>query len=204
MGHPDGHKTVRQSVELCRDLGIKALTLYTFSSENWRRPLDEVNGLMALIEMVAHMETPELHANKVRIRAIGRLGELPKSLKEELARDMELTKDNPGLQLNLAINYGGRAEIVDAVQSLVREGVSPEAITEEAISRRMSTADQSDPDLILRTGGDCRLSNFLLWQSAYSEIIVTEALWPDFQKTDLLNALLDYQNRTRKFGGVVE
>jgi undecaprenyl diphosphate synthase len=204
MGHHEGHKTVRKIVELCRDLGIKVLTLYTFSSENWRRPADEVSGLMSLIEMVAHMETPELHQNRVKIRAIGRLHELPSSLREELERDMEITRENTGLQLNLAINYGGRAEIVDAVRSLVREGADPEAITEDAIHSRLATSGQPDPDLILRTAGDVRLSNFLLWQAAYAELIVTETLWPDFGKADLLKAILEFQNRTRKFGGVAE
>ena len=203
MGHHEGHQTVRKIVELCRDLGIRVLTLYTFSSENWRRPPEEVAGLMALIEAVAHMETPELHANRVKIRAIGRLGELPDSLRTELESDMELTRENTGLQLNLAINYGGRAEIVDAVRALVEEGAAPEAITEEAIARRLTTAGQPDPDLILRTAGDLRLSNFLLWQAAYAEIVVTDVLWPDFGKIDFLEAILDYQNRTRKFGGVV-
>ena len=203
LGHHAGHKAVRKIVELCRDLGIEVLTLYTFSSENWRRPQDEVFGLMTLIERVARMETPDLHKNRVRIRAIGRLEELPPSLQEELRRDMELTKENPGLQLNLAINYGGRAEIVDAVRALAREGVPPEEITEEAIGARVTTAGQPDPDLIIRTGGDCRLSNFLLWQAAYAELVVSDVLWPDFGKAELLKAIMEFQNRTRKFGGVV-
>ncbi|MBW3624860.1 MAG: isoprenyl transferase [Armatimonadetes bacterium] len=203
FGHYEGHKTVRQIVELCRDLGIEVLTLYTFSSENWRRPQDEVFGLMQLIERVARMETPELHRNKVRIRAIGRLEELPPSLRTELDKDMELTRQNTGLQLNLAINYGGRAEIIDAVRALVREGVSPETIDEAALNARLTTAGQPDPDLIIRTGGDARLSNFLLWQAAYAEIVVTDALWPEFSKVELLTSILDFQSRTRKFGGVV-
>jgi undecaprenyl diphosphate synthase len=203
LGHHAGHKAVRKIVELCRDLGIEVLTLYTFSSENWRRPQDEVFGLMTLIERVARMETPDLHKNRVRIRAIGRLDELPPSLQEELRRDMELTKENPGLQLNLAINYGGRAEIVDAVRALAREGVPPGEITEEAIGARITTAGQPDPDLIIRTGGDCRLSNFLLWQAAYAELVVSDVLWPDFGKAELLKAIMEFQNRTRKFGGVV-
>ncbi len=203
LGHHQGHKSVRKIVELCRDLGVEVLTLYTFSSENWRRPKDEVFGLMTLIETVARMETPELHRNRVRIRSIGDLAGLPDSLRRELERDMELTRDNTGLQLNLAINYGGRAELLHAVRSLIADGIAPDDVTEEAVSARLYTGGQPDPDLIIRTGSDMRLSNFLLWQSAYAELIVTDALWPDFNKERLLHALLEYQGRTRKFGRVV-
>lgn len=202
-GHHQGHLAVRRVVELCRDLGIRALTLYTFSAENWSRPDDEVEGLMSLIEAVARIETPELHRNRVRIRALGRLQELPQSLQDELRRDMDLTKGNSGLQLNLAINYSGRAEIVDAVRRLIAAGTPPEAVDEQAISNSLYTAGLEDPDLLIRTAGERRVSNFLLWQIAYAEIHVTETLWPDFGKEDLCLALMDYQSRVRKFGGVV-
>ena len=201
-GHAQGRHAVRRIVEACRELGVRFLTLYTFSVENWRRPREEVDALMSLIEVVAREETEELHRNNVRINVIGRAEGLPSSLLAELQRDMALTAGNTGMVLNLAINYGGRAEIVDAVRKLVSTGTAPEDIDENAVSAALYTAGQPDPDLLIRTAGEQRLSNFLLWQMAYSEIFVTDVLWPDFDKQHLYEAILDYQRRTRKFGGL--
>jgi undecaprenyl diphosphate synthase len=201
-GHAQGHYTVRRIVDLCGKIGIPYLTLYAFSVENWRRPADEVAGLMSLIENVAHEEIESLHEENVRFNIIGRMHELPDGLRTELERDMELTRNNTGLTLTLAINYGGRAEIVDAVRALVASGVAAEDVTEEAISRNLYTADLPDPDLLIRTAGELRVSNYLLWQIAYTEIYVTDRLWPDFSEEDFLNAVLAYQQRTRKFGAV--
>lgn len=201
-GHAQGRYAVRRTVEACRELGVRFLTLYTFSVENWRRPREEVAALMSLIEVVAREETEELHRNNVRINVIGRPEGLPTSLLEELRRDMALTAGNTGMVLNLAINYGGRAEIVDAVKKLMSSGADPNTVDEDAVSAALYTAGQPDPDLLIRTAGERRLSNFLLWQIAYSEMYVTDVLWPDFEKRHLYEAILDYQGRTRKFGGL--
>lgn len=206
-GHRRGELAVRRVVEACGELGIKHLTLYTFSAENWRRSEDEVRALMGLIEFVARKEAAALHQKGVRIQVLGRLDELPRSLRDELRRDMALTRNNTGLNLNLAINYGGRAELTDAVRRIA-ERVSlgllkPEEITEATISDSLYDPNLPDPDLVIRTGGDFRLSNFLLWQSAYSEIWVTPTLWPDFAKPDLEAALESYRSRERRFGGVL-
>jgi undecaprenyl diphosphate synthase len=201
-GHSQGRYAVRRTVEACRELGVGYLTLYTFSVENWRRPREEVEALMSLIEVVAREETEDLHRNNVRVNVIGRREGLPQSLLEELDRDMALTRENSGMVLNLAINYGGRAEIVDAVKHLVATAKNPDEIDEETISNALYTRGQPDPDLLIRTAGEQRLSNFLLWQMAYSEIYVTDVLWPDFTKADLYEAILDYQRRVRKFGGL--
>ena len=200
LGHHEGQKRVRRIVELCRDLGIAVLTLYTFSSENWKRSTDEVSALMTLIERVIRAEALDLHRNRVKIRVIGRLEGLPDSLRRELEHDMEMTRDNRGLILNLAINYGGRQEIIDAVRAMIRDGAPGEEITEASLADRLYTAGQPDPDLIIRTAGDYRLSNFLLWQAAYAELVVTDTLWPEFGRVHLLTALTEYQRRTRRFG----
>lgn len=202
VGHQEGRKSVRRVVEMCRDLGVPVLTLYTFSTENWNRPPEEVAFLMNFIETVAREEIEELHQNDVRVNVLGKMEALPPSLREELERDMQMTQNNTSLLLNLAINYGGRSEIVEACRRLFCSGISPDQITEELFSRYLYTAGQPDPDLLIRTAGERRLSNFLLWQSAYAEIYVTEVLWPDFTKADLLEAIVDYQRRVRKFGGI--
>jgi undecaprenyl diphosphate synthase len=207
-GHRRGEFSVRDIVEFCGEIGIEHLTLYTFSAENWRRSQEEVGALMRLIEMVARKEIGELHRKGVRLRILGRLDELPKSLQEELYRDMALTRENTGLNLNLAINYGGRAEIVDAARRIA-ERVSmgllkPSEIDEETISRELYYPEMPDPDLVVRTGGEVRLSNFLLWQAAYAEIWVTPVLWPDFRREHLEQAIRNYQSRERRFGGVLE
>ncbi len=207
-GHRRGEQTVHDIVEYCGQVGVQHLTLYTFSAENWRRPLEEVSALMRLIEFVARKRIQELHRKNVRLRVIGRMEELPISLQEELRRDMALTRENTGLNLNLAINYGGRAEIVDAARRLAEKAalgvIEPGEITEEAITREMYNPDMPDPDLLVRTGGEMRLSNFLLWQAAYSEIYVTPVLWPDFTGRDLEEAIRVYQSRERRFGGILE
>jgi undecaprenyl diphosphate synthase len=205
-GHRQGHQSCRAAVRFAGEIGLEALTLYIFSSENWNRPKDEVEGLMAIIEYVIGIEIEDLHRDNVRVKAIGRLSELPASLQLELKRDMELTAGNTGLKLNLAINYGGRAEIVDAVRQaaqLAVEGkVVPAQITEELFSSLLYCPDVPDPDLLIRTGGDMRVSNFLVWESAYSELYVTPVLWPDFREGDFLEALEEYARRERRFGGV--
>lgn len=207
-GHRRGERTVRQMVEACGDLGVEHLTLYTFSAENWRRSEEEVKALMGLIELVARKEIKELHRKGVRVNVLGRLHELPPSLQDELYRDMALTRENTGMTVNLAINYGGRAEIVDATRRLaerVKLGLlEPTDITEETIARELYAPNLPDPDLLIRTGGEMRLSNFLLWESAYSEIWVTQTLWPDFSPADLHAAIRDYQSRERRFGAVLE
>lgn len=207
-GHRRGERSVRNIVEFCGELGVEHLTLYTFSAENWRRSQEEVGALMRLIEIVARKEIWELHKKGVRLRVLGRLHELPASLQEELERDVQLTRENTGLNLNLAINYGGRAEIVDAARTLaerVAQGrLQPEDITEELLSRALYNPEMPDPDLLIRTGGEMRLSNYLLWQVAYSEMWMTQTLWPDFGKPELLEAIRSFQSRERRFGGVLE
>jgi undecaprenyl diphosphate synthase len=203
-GHRRGDRSVRAVIEACGELGIPQLTLYTFSAENWRRSSEEVQGLMRLIERVARREINELHEKGVRVRVLGRIHELPDSLRAELERDVALTRENTGLTLNLAINYGGRAEIVDAARIVarrVRNGeLDPERITEQDLGAALYQPDTPDPDLMIRTGGEYRLSNFLLWQSAYAELWITETLWPDFGRAELMEAIAAYQRRERRFG----
>lgn len=207
LGHREGYKTVRQIVRAAADLGVPVLTLYVFSNENWRRPKRETDGLMALIEHAAHNELRELHENGVRIRFIGRRQGLSESLQREMDHDMEVTAQNRRITLNLAINYGGRAEIVDAAKRLaeaaIHGAITPSEITEDALAEQLYAPDLPDPDLLIRTGGEMRISNFLLWGVAYAEMWVTETLWPDFTPALLVDALVDYQRRVRKFGAVV-
>jgi undecaprenyl diphosphate synthase len=208
QGHFKGYETLRDIVEAAPDLGIRVITAYGFSTENWRRPKEETEGLMQLIAEAAHHEAENLHQNGVRMIISGHLDELPTHTREALESDMELTKDNNRLTLNLAINYGGRLEIVDAVKKIatcVAEGeIKPEDIDEQLFSQHLYAPDLPDPDLLIRTANEMRISNFLLWEIAYSELYVTETLWPDFTKDELIKAVLDYQNRTRRFGAVVE
>jgi len=200
-GHKAGIPAVRAAVETCARLGVEVLTLYAFSVENWKRPRAEVETLWQLLRVYLRLEMAELMRNGVRFRAIGRLPLLPAVVQRELDAVTERTAGNTGLQLNLAINYGGRAEILDAAAALLREGAE---ITEEALTARLYTAGQPDPDLLIRTSGEMRVSNFLLWQIAYAELYVTETLWPDFTRADLLRAVLDFQRRDRRFGGLGE
>lgn len=204
LGHAQGYEALKDAVDLCSHLDIPYLTTYSFSSENWRRSQEEVAGLMSLIEYAAHEQIQALHNRNVRFKIIGRLDPLPDSLRDELMRDMELTRNNTGLTFTLAINYGGRSELVDAMRTAVREGADPESIDENTFERYLYTTGIPDPDLLIRTAGELRISNFLLWQIAYSEIYVTDVLWPDFGHEDFIRALLAYQQRTRRFGAVVE
>ena len=207
-GHTAGMRSVRVAIETCSQLGIGALTLYAFSVENWKRPRAEVEMLWRLLRAYLRSELPELIANGIRLNVIGRVEELPEQVRADLAEAVAATSRNPtaanhGLLVNLAINYSGRAEIVDAVKALVDDAKRGDAIVDEAaISARLYTAGIADPDLLIRTSGEMRVSNFLLWQIAYAELYVTDTLWPDFTRADLLRAVLDYQKRDRRFGGL--
>ena len=202
-GHKAGIDPVRVTVETCARLGLRALTLYAFSVENWKRPRAEVDMLWRLLRLYLRAELPDMARNDVRFTAIGRIDALPDFVRAELEETVRATAGNRGLQLNLAINYGGRAELVDAVKALIEDSRRRDiVIDEEAIAARLYTAGTPDPDLLIRTSGEMRVSNFLLWQIAYSELYVTDTLWPDFSRTDLLRAILDYQKRDRRFGGL--
>ena len=202
-GHKEGVPAVRATVETCAMLGVGALTLYAFSVENWKRPRAEVDTLWRLLRVYLRSEIALMMRHDIRFAAIGRLDALPAPVRAELDDVTRQTAGNRGLRLNLAINYGGRAELVDAVKLLVREARESGAeITEQAISARLYTAGQPDPDLLIRTSGEMRISNFLLWQIAYAELYVTETLWPDFTRTELLRAILEYQKRDRRYGGL--
>jgi undecaprenyl diphosphate synthase len=207
LGHREGYKTTKQIVRDASDIGIKVLTLYVFSNENWRRPKHETDGLMTLYEHATRAELAELNENNVQMRFIGRRDGLSASLLREMDRATEFTRGNTGLKLNLALNYGGRAEIVDATRKLAeavkRGDIDPASIGEDDLSARMYAADLPDPDLMIRTAGECRISNFLLWGIAYAEIWVTPVYWPDFTVDHLVDAIADYQKRVRKFGAVV-
>lgn len=207
-GHKAGVEALRQVVKTAPELGIEVLTAYAFSTENWSRPRDEVDFLMFLLVEYCRREVAELNANGVRINAIGRLDDLPKLQREEIYRAMEVTRHNKGLVLNLAINYGGHAELVDAVRAIARKvaagEVKPEEIDEVMISQHLYTKGLPDLDLVIRTAGELRLSNFLLWQASYSEFWVTEVTWPDFSREHLEQAVSDFKRRERRFGVVLE
>jgi len=203
-GHQAGAKTTRRVIELCIDINLEVLTLYAFSTENWKRPHHEVEALMKLIEWNLRKELPELKKSGVRVKHIGRREGLPPSLLNQLDRAVNETSMNDKMILNLAVNYGGRGELTDAVRSIAADvsagRLRIEEIDEETIAGSLYTAGQIEPDLLIRTGGEMRISNFLLWQIAYTELWVTPVYWPDFQKADLLRALVDYQARERRFG----
>lgn len=203
-GHRAGMRAVRQGVEACRRLDIPYLTLYAFSVENWKRPQAEVELLMDLLREYLKKEMGKMQKENIRLNVIGRMRELPKPVQEDLRDAMASTRSNTGLLLTLALNYGARAEIVDAFRSLVRgrKNNGRVAISEENLSACLYTRGLPDPDLLIRTSGEMRLSNFLLWQAAYAEIWVTETLWPDFAREDLFQAVLDYQKRERRYGGL--
>jgi len=205
-GHRAGIDAVRETVETAARLGLEVLTLYAFSIENWKRPESEVSVLMGLLKHYLRAELDTLLRNDIRFRVVGRGDELAPDIREELARAEERTASATGLQFNIALNYGGRAEITDAVKrlfaELLKDGRSPEAIDEEALAAHLYTAGQPDPDLLIRTSGELRVSNFLLWQIAYSEIWVTDVLWPDFRRRHLLQAIVDFQKRERRYGGI--
>lgn len=206
-GHRAGVDSVRMTVETCAMAGIDVLTLYAFSIENWKRPRAEVETLWRLLHFYLGQELDRLCGNNVRLKAIGRVDALPAVVLNELNAAISATSTNTGLTLNLAINYGGRAEIVDAVNALLDEArragdPAKITVTEQDIARHLYTAGQPEPDLLIRTSGEMRISNFLLWQGAYSELYITDTCWPDFSRMELLEALADYQRRDRRFGGL--
>ena len=204
FGHRAGADSLRAILRACRDHGVEYLTVYAFSTENWVRPQDEVSGLMSLLKTFLKKDEHELHENQVRLRVTGRLQDLPKAVRGELERVMAATRNYEKGHLILALSYGGRAEIVDAVRAIaadVRAGrLAPEAIDEKAIAARLYLPDVPDPDLMIRTSGELRLSNFLLWELSYSEFYFTETLWPDFREADFAKALEEYARRQRRYG----
>jgi undecaprenyl diphosphate synthase len=205
-GHRSGIDSVQEVVELCGELGIQVLTLYAFSAENWKRPPLEINALMKLLLNQLRDQTPDLNAKNVRVTVIGDTDRLPRKVSYELQRSIDMTKNNTGLVLNLALNYGGRQEILKAVKSLstdIESGkIKAKDLDENVFSQYLYTSGFPDPDIIIRTSGELRISNFLLWQCAYSEFYITDVLWPDFRKKHLLLALISYQRRKRRFGGI--
>jgi undecaprenyl diphosphate synthase len=205
-GHQAGAESVRAAVRAAHDAGVKFLTLYAFSAENWVRPREEINGLMSLLGRFLKSEEHLLHENQVRLRIIGHRSELPESVQRELERVMEATRGYDQGTLTLALSYGGRHEIVDATRSIAREVAAgtlrPEDITAETIAGHLYAPDIPDPDLMIRTSGEMRISNFLLWQISYAELYVTDVLWPDFREEDFRAALEDYRRRIRRFGDV--
>jgi undecaprenyl diphosphate synthase len=207
-GHRKGVEVVRDIVEACANLGVKFLTLYTFSTENWNRPKDEVSTLMRLIVKSLKNETDELNANNIRLTTIGDTNSLPDIVRNELFAAFDKTAANTKMTLNLALSYSGRWELVEAVKDITNQVVSGklknEDISEEIISQHLSTSQMPDPDLLIRSGGEFRISNFLLWQIAYSEIFISDVLWPDFKTKHLIEAIKDYQKRERRFGLVSE
>ncbi|MBI2861202.1 MAG: di-trans,poly-cis-decaprenylcistransferase [Chloroflexi bacterium] len=199
-GHRAGTENVRAIVEACADRGVRILTIYAFSTENWGRPKTEVAGLLRIMEEVIHRETMNLHRNGVQLRYLGELDGLPERLVQAIRDALELTCANSRITLNVAFNYGGRAEILRAVRQMLQEGVSPELVDDALFSRHLYTAGQPDPDMIIRTAGEMRLSNFLIWQSAYAEYYATSVFWPDFNEAELDRALVAYSQRERRFG----
>ena len=206
FGHRAGSESVKAIIDTCARLGIKAVTLYAFSTENWKRPKTEVSGLMQMLKKVLRRELAEVAASNIRFQAIGNIAGLAQDVQDELAFATEKTKENTGLVMCVALNYGGRAEIVEAarkaVVDAVGEGRSPEDISEVDIERNLFTHGLPEVDLLIRTSGELRISNFLLWQLAYSEIYVTPTLFPDFRRTEIFNAIIEYQKRDRRFGDV--
>ena len=202
-GHRAGIGNTRSVIEyLSEEYHIKYVTLYSFSTENWNRPKDEVNGLLRILEKSIEKETLELHKRGIRMRHLGHLERLPKNLKLAIKKAIELSKDNTEMTLNFAFDYGGRTEILDAVRSIISKGISPQNIDEKLFGSYLYTAGLPDVDLVVRTGGDLRISNFLLWQSAYSEYYFTDVLWPNFNTKEVEKALISYSQRQRRFGGL--
>jgi len=201
-GHRAGVDNLRRVIEASTEFGIRYLTIYAFSTENWARPPEEVRGLLNILEEVIDRELDELHRNGVQLRHIGRLEKLEPHLQAKVRYAIEMTRENKRLVLNIAWNYGGRDELVWAIQQIVAAGTPPEQVDEELISRHLFTAASPDPDLIIRTSGEMRVSNFLIWQGAYAELYVSPTLWPDFGREELLAALRDYSQRERRFGQV--
>ena len=207
-GHKEGIDSVRAITKKCGDIGVKHLSLYTFSSENWSRPIKEVKALMGLLLLTIRREIKDLDKNNVRLTTIGNMGDLPDDARKGMEEGLKITENNSGLNLILALSYGGRQEILKMVQSIARKAVNgeiePEKLGEIDIVNELDTAKIPDPDLLIRTGGDQRISNFLLWQIAYSEIYVTDTYWPEFKEKELLDAVADFQDRERRFGRISE
>ncbi|SHK65370.1 isoprenyl transferase [Desulforamulus aeronauticus] len=208
LGHRAGVESLRNVVKLCSELGVKVLTCYAFSTENWKRPEDEVSYLMDLLVEYLRKEVDELHSQQVKINAIGRLEELPHQAQEALKAAFRKTANNTGLVLNLALNYGGRSEITDAVLHIAKalddKQLEIKDINEKLIQQYLYTSGMPDPELLIRPSGDARISNFLLWQLAYTEFWLTPVMWPDFKRNHLLQAILDFQRRERRFGGIIK
>jgi undecaprenyl diphosphate synthase len=201
-GHQAGTENLRRIIRACVEFGVKYLTIYAFSTENWGRPKEEVDGLLHILEEVIDRELAELHEEGVQLRHIGHLEALSPDLQAKVLKAVELTKNNDRLVLSLAFNYGGRDEIVCAIREIIQEGIPAEAITQEVVSQHLFTAGTPDPDLIIRTSGEMRVSNFLIWQGAYAELYVTSTYWPDFGRDELHEALLDYSRRDRRYGRI--
>ena len=204
VGHQHGVDNIRRILESSVEHGIKVLTIYAFSTENWSRPLDEVMGLMTLLSLTIKRQLNELHANGVQIRHSGRMEGIKPELQAQIRHALDVTQHNDRIILNVAFNYGGRAEILDAVRSAIADGITPDELTEERLGHYLYTSDLPDVDLIIRTGGEWRLSNFLIWQAAYAEYYATPTYWPDFDEAELYKALLEYNARERRFGRVLQ
>ena len=201
-GHRAGTGNIRSVVEIFAQYQIKHLTLYAFSTENWNRPMNEVSGLLRILNRMVDRETKKLHEKGVKIRHLGKLDGISERLQDKINKAMEMTKDNTRMTLSVAFNYGGRDEILEAIRQMMRDGITPEKVDEALFSGYLYTAGLPDPDLIIRTGGEMRISNFLIWQSVYSEYYSTPVLWPDFDKAEIDKALLAYSKRKRRFGGL--
>ncbi|MBK6793778.1 MAG: isoprenyl transferase [Anaerolineales bacterium] len=201
-GHKAGTENLRRVIRSTVEFGVKYLTIYAFSTENWGRPAEEVNGLMLILQNVIDRELNELHKEGVQLRHIGRLERLDPAIQKKVMHAIELTKNNDRLVLNVAFNYGGRDEIVNAIQNIIRDGIPAEEVTDEMVNRYLFTAGVPDPDLIIRTSGELRVSNFLIWQAAYSEWYITPTFWPDFDKEEYRRALETFSNRDRRYGKV--
>lgn len=202
FGHRAGVENIRRVLQASVRFGIRVLTLYAFSTENWNRPQAEVSVLLNLLAQALRQEVPELHANGVRLHHIGRLERIPAQLRRGVRDAIELTKDNDRLLLNVAFNYGGRAEVVDAAKRIIEAGIAPDDLTEDVFEQYLYTAGQPDPDMIIRTAGELRISNFLLWQGAYAEYYAAPVYWPDFGEGQLYEALREYNRRQRRYGGL--
>ena len=207
-GHRQGIKSVREITNICSDIGVRYLTLYTFSTENWNRPQKEVDALMMLLLSTIKNEIEDIHKNNLVLSTIGNIEVLPKNIKKEISNGVDLTSNNTGLNLILAINYGSRQEIIIAVNNIIKKNnkgeIDPSIIDEDFFSSFLSTKNIPDPDLLIRTGGELRISNFLLWQCAYTEIYLTDTFWPDFRKQKLIESITAFQKRERRFGKTSE
>ncbi len=204
FGHKNGVTAVRDTVEAAAEIGIQFLTLYAFSTENWERPESEVNALMTLLVTAINKETKTLMDNNIKLSTIGDTNSLPSKAKKELLEAIEKTKDNTRMTLILALSYSGRWDILNAAKNLIADGIDPKVINEQVFQQYLATKSVPEPELLIRTSGEYRISNFLLWQIAYSELYFTDTLWPDFRRIDLEKAILDYQNRERRFGKTTE